>query len=801
MTINSRRCRCAYALGGFFLFAVPMTASAAPVEIRAGNRGLAAAARSVGKGAGLRIKGLTLQGQTEGATLDLKRFEVWGPDAVVEVDGQRVTPPSTAYFRGKVAGDDGSVAVVSVRESGEVQGMVQKGGHSWLIGKGRNHKSLHSRSTDDSELPPFECGNDDAFSAEELLGVDEPAPAMLTSGTVLDQTHVATIALDSDYEYYAKFGNVTNALDYMGDLIGYADVTYSREINTDMQIGFSRLWTGGAGSDPWTALACVDANGDGISDVTPCGTSGALTEFRNYWNANMTGVNRTLAHMLSGKGLGGGIAYVGVLCQNYSTSKGSTSDYGVSASLGGTFVWDGDQTHNPSNVVWDIVVTQHEIGHNFNSPHTHDYCNIGNSALPIDNCYAGCQAGATVALPTCSQPTPRFTTGGGAGTIMSYCHLRSGGYGNIAMTFGEGHTCGTLPGREADRMSAFVTTRASTYPTCFAPTSAPTCGNGLLDSGEQCDGTNLGGATCTSKGFAGGTLSCSSSCTLVTSACTASPCGNGIIDSGEQCDGANLGGATCVSKGFGSGTLSCSSTCTLNTSSCSNCGNNVINAGEVCDGTALGGSTCALQGCTSGGVLACNSTCSGYSTSACFGCPVCDHDGVCEAGEVCSTCSSDCASGTTTGARCGNGICEAGNGEDCLSCPSDCNGVQGGKTSSRYCCGDGSGVNAVPCSDARCTAGRQCTTATNSPSSYCCGDGVCGGGESCSTCALDCKGAVEICGNGMDDNCNSKIDCTDTACSTALACQCRSAGTSCTLSSQCCSGSCATSGKNPYTCN
>ena len=28
---------------------------------------------------------------------------------------------------------------------------------------------------------------------------------------------------------------------------------------------------------------------------------------------------------------------------------------------------------------------------------------------------------------------------------------------------------------------------------------------------------------------------------------------------------------------------------------------------------------------------------------------------------------------------CRNGVCEAGSGESCVSCPTDCNGVQGGK--------------------------------------------------------------------------------------------------------------------------
>jgi len=48
----------------------------------------------------------------------------------------------------------------------------------------------------------------------------------------------------------------------------------------------------------------------------------------------------------------------------------------------------------------------------------------------------------------------------------------------------------------------------------------PNCGNGKIDPGEQCDGANLGGKLCISLGFSGGTLKCTSSCTLSTLQCT-----------------------------------------------------------------------------------------------------------------------------------------------------------------------------------------------------------------------------------------------------------------------------------------
>jgi|GEM_PF-6161590 len=59
------------------------------------------------------------------------------------------------------------------------------------------------------------------------------------------------------------------------------------------------------------------------------------------------------------------------------------------------------------------------------------------------------------------------------------------------------------------------------------------CGNGQIDAGEACDGSNLGGNTCLSLpgGFSGGTLTCGSDCQYDTSQCTL-PCTDS--DGGEE---------------------------------------------------------------------------------------------------------------------------------------------------------------------------------------------------------------------------------------------------------------------------
>ena len=84
------------------------------------------------------------------------------------------------------------------------------------------------------------------------------------------------------------------------------------------------------------------------------------------------------------------------------------------------------------------------------------------------------------------------------------------------------------------------------------------CGNGVVDTGETCDGIKLNGLTCNSFGFSGGQISCSSRCDIITTQCTGiSPSpgyvGDGEINEGETCDGTNFNGLTCSSFGFESG--------------------------------------------------------------------------------------------------------------------------------------------------------------------------------------------------------------------------------------------------------
>jgi hypothetical protein len=146
------------------------------------------------------------------------------------------------------------------------------------------------------------------------------------------------------------------------------------------------------------------------------------------------------------------------------------------------------------------------------------------------------------------------------------------------------------------------------------------CGNMTIDTGEDCDGAQLGGEDCVSQGFVSGTLDCDSSCNFDTSGCVGPMCGDMIVNGTEDCEPGMLGVNDCVSEGYDGGTLDCDAgTCAFDVTGCYVCGDMVIGGPEVCDGVDVGAETCATQGYPAGGTLGCALACDAFDTSACMG--------------------------------------------------------------------------------------------------------------------------------------------------------------------------------------
>jgi hypothetical protein len=285
-------------------------------------------------------------------------------------------------------------------------------------------------------METWSCGNE----AQPGLVLSDSASSRRLSQKAAT-TYTARIALDTDWELLQRFdGSTDTATAYIAELMAAISGIYLRDTGTALEIGHLSFWSGGANADPWTAT-----------------DSSALSEFRSYWRANRSGINRSLAHLLSGKGVGLGVAYVGSLC---STSTG----YGVSMGISGSF-----DSAMP-RAVWDIVVVSHEMGHNFGSPHTHCYGDFPASGdPPVDTCYnrataPACYQGATISLPPLG------------GTLMSYCHLLAGGLSNLNLLFGEpeGDNYGIDSHRVLDRMAQTVADADARYPGCLEARSTAT---------------------------------------------------------------------------------------------------------------------------------------------------------------------------------------------------------------------------------------------------------------------------------------------------------------------------------------
>jgi hypothetical protein len=94
--------------------------------------------------------------------------------------------------------------------------------------------------------------------------------------------------------------------------------------------------------------------------------------------------------------------------------------------------------------------------------------------------------------------------------------------------------CATTGDKTAieNKVDAFVLDVSAELPGAPTPTTTtttttlpPLCGNGNVDPGEECDGTNLGGATCGGGSPGGGFLpSCNADCTLDCSTCPGGVC-------------------------------------------------------------------------------------------------------------------------------------------------------------------------------------------------------------------------------------------------------------------------------------
>jgi cysteine-rich repeat protein len=229
-------------------------------------------------------------------------------------------------------------------------------------------------------------------------------------------------------------------------------------------------------------------------------------------------------------------------------------------------------------------------------------------------------------------------------------------------------------------------------------------------------------------------------------------CGDGVRDGIEQCDGSDFDGFTCADF-CGTGMLSCRADCTFNLAGCAVCGNGIINPGETCDGEALGGAECL-----NGGTMACLADCSGLDDAGCYACgngrregPEIGGEEACDGGDIgAATCPTPTYHGGTPGCspsctldfgpaycwRCGDGTLQPG--EECDAGAG--NGTPGNNCSAmcEFRCGDGTVQQEEECDDRNEADGDGC-------SRFCLWETTYAGGTAGDTCPATTPACVDAC--------------------------------------------------------
>lgn len=327
--------------------------------------------------------------------LKLTQVEVTTPDFKVETSDGKIFTFDEAipwrFYRGIVNNQPNTLVAITVFEN-SIRGLVssEQGNHVLGLLPKTSTQYVYYNDKDLKIANSATCGVTD-----EMMNMGEDF-STIEKSSENNSSNCVEIYVECDYHMYNSHnGSVNSVTNFVGALLNEVGILYANEsINVSLSSVF--VWTS---TDPYASQTS---------------TLGVLQAFGASRQNNYDG---RLAHLISTRNLGGGIAWVDMLCRNYLGGSQHAGPYAVSANMG------TNVTPFPT-YSWEVMVFAHEMGHNFGSRHTHDCVWGPNNDMALDNCYTP--------SGNCS-PGPAPTNGG---TIMSYCHLTSNGI-NFNNGFGQ----------------------------------------------------------------------------------------------------------------------------------------------------------------------------------------------------------------------------------------------------------------------------------------------------------------------------------------------------------------------------
>lgn len=272
-------------------------------------------------------------------------FEPGARNVWVGREESRSEAPDITFYKGTLSGAAGSWVRVSLR-GGALDGMIYTPDEVYFVepasrhlGGRRNGESIIYRLSDtDITWEPGSCALDDPIvEAGRVVhapraGYDAIRSALpATPAVIYKQCQIGIVA---DYEYYLEHG-ASSAAD-MQSIINQIDGIYRSELNVTFAISQTVVYTTAA--DPFSGTT-VPGN--------------LLDEFSAYRNNSSNPVyGLDLAHLFTDRNLDSttiGIAWIGALCSGY---------YGAGLS----------QDYSSDNTSL-VILTAHELGHNFGAYH------------------------------------------------------------------------------------------------------------------------------------------------------------------------------------------------------------------------------------------------------------------------------------------------------------------------------------------------------------------------------------------------------------------------------------------------
>ncbi len=288
---------------------------------------------------------LSLVSPTHDFEIQLRPNDLRAPNYRAEevVDGvtRAVPMPGINTYQGNVEGAAGTDARFTL-DGDHMEGMILTPQDSYFLeaaskyssAAGANDYLLYKASDVRPDITRV-CGTLDEEISRSAKDIAPRIAANTVAPDAFSPFKVVEIATEADGEYTAALGSSAAANSDILSIMNQVQAIYQRDIGFTFSVVFQHTWTD-PGSDPYTA------SGNALA---------ILNEFTTVWNRDFANTPRDVAHLWTGRNLGGpaGIAWTGVVCLDGAHS------YGLSDL----------ETIAP----FRVTIPAHEIGHNFNASH------------------------------------------------------------------------------------------------------------------------------------------------------------------------------------------------------------------------------------------------------------------------------------------------------------------------------------------------------------------------------------------------------------------------------------------------